>query len=105
MFGAGYAPSNPGEARADLTLEQILDVVAGIAKIAGEGGYREPILGAALQALPPGKSADQRRPAEPIEPAAAADAALGRRAWEHTVVRRSTELRTMLPLGDRRKGL
>jgi AcrR family transcriptional regulator len=67
VFGAGYArvlnASRPllraaqdsGEIRADLTLEQILDMVAAIAKIPGDAGYREPILSAALDALPPRK--------------------------------------------------
>ena len=35
----------------DLTLEQILDMVAAIAKIPGTTSYRAPILQAALQAL------------------------------------------------------
>jgi len=34
-------------------LEQILDMVAAIAKIPGDAGYREPILGASLAALRP----------------------------------------------------
>ncbi len=63
VFGAGYArvldASRPllrpaqesGEIRADLTLEQILDMVAAIAKIPGDAGYREPILRTALDAL------------------------------------------------------
>jgi AcrR family transcriptional regulator len=65
VFGAGRArvldASRPllraaqdsGEVRADLTLEQILDMVAAIAKIPGAAGYREPILHAALDALRP----------------------------------------------------
>jgi AcrR family transcriptional regulator len=65
VFGAGYArvlsASRPllraaqrsGEIRTDLTLEQILDMVAAVAKIPGDAGYREPILRAALDALRP----------------------------------------------------
>jgi AcrR family transcriptional regulator len=65
VFGAGYArvlnASRPllraaqqsGEIRTDLTLEQILDMVAAIAKIPGDTGYREPILRATLDALRP----------------------------------------------------
>ncbi len=65
VFGAGLArvlnASRPllraaqdaGEVRTDLTLEQILDMVAAIAKIPGDAGYREPILRAALDALRP----------------------------------------------------
>ena len=44
-----------GEIRADLTLEQILDMVAAIAKIPGDADYREPILRTALDALRPAK--------------------------------------------------
>lgn len=33
-----------GEVRAELTLEQILDMVGAIAQIPGDPGYREPIL-------------------------------------------------------------
>ncbi len=67
VFGAGYArvlnAGRPlldaglqsGEIRTDLTLEQILDMVAAIAKIPGDAGYREPILQAALDALGPAK--------------------------------------------------
>ncbi len=63
VFGAGYArvleAGRPllfaaqalGETRSDLTLEQILDMVAAIAKIPGDAGYREPILQAALESL------------------------------------------------------
>ncbi|MHB8660042.1 MAG: TetR/AcrR family transcriptional regulator [Solirubrobacteraceae bacterium] len=63
MFGAGYtrvlnagrplllAASNSGEIQFDLTLEQILDMLAAIAKIPGAASYRAPILQAALQAL------------------------------------------------------
>jgi AcrR family transcriptional regulator len=65
VFGAGLArvlsASRPllraaqetNEIRTDLTLEQILDMVAAIAKIPGDAGYREPILRAALDALRP----------------------------------------------------
>jgi len=67
MFGAGRArvvdASRPllraaqdsGQIRADLTLDQILDMIAAIAKIPGSAGYREPILRAALDALRPAK--------------------------------------------------
>ena len=67
VFGAGYArvlnASRPllhatqqsGEIRTDLTLEQILDMVAAVAKIPGDARYREPILSAALDALGPAK--------------------------------------------------
>ena len=65
VFGAGYtrvlnagrpllrAAQRSGEIRTDLTLEQILDMVAAIAKIPGDTRYREPILRAALDALRP----------------------------------------------------
>jgi AcrR family transcriptional regulator len=65
VFGAGYtrvlnagrpllrAAQRSGEMRTDLTLEQILDMVAAIAKIPGDTRYREPILRAALDALRP----------------------------------------------------
>jgi len=67
VFGAGLArvlnatrplqraAQESGEVRTDLTLEQILDMVAAIAKIPGDAGYREPILRAALDALRPAK--------------------------------------------------
>ncbi|HWF54325.1 MAG TPA: TetR/AcrR family transcriptional regulator [Solirubrobacteraceae bacterium] len=65
VFGTGYArvlgagrplllaAQASGEARRDLTLEQVLDMVAAIAKIPGDASYREPILQAALDALRP----------------------------------------------------
>jgi AcrR family transcriptional regulator len=65
MFGAGYArvlaagrplllaAQASGETRSTLTLEQILDMVAAIAKIPGDTNYREPILQAALDSLGP----------------------------------------------------
>jgi AcrR family transcriptional regulator len=65
VFGTGYArvlgagrplllaAQASGETRSTLTLEQILDMVAAIAKIAGDAGYREPILQAALDSLRP----------------------------------------------------
>jgi AcrR family transcriptional regulator len=65
VFGAGYArvlaagqplllsAQASGETRGDLTLEQILDMVAAIAKIPGDAGYREPILQAVLDSLRP----------------------------------------------------
>jgi AcrR family transcriptional regulator len=42
-----------GEVRADLTLEQILDMVIAVAKIPGDAAYVEPILDAALDGLRP----------------------------------------------------
>jgi AcrR family transcriptional regulator len=60
VFGAGYrrvldagrplllAARASGDTRSALTLEQILDMVAAIAKIPGDAGYREAILQAAL---------------------------------------------------------
>ena len=69
VFGEGYArvleAARPlllaaqasGETRSDLTLEQILDMVAAIAKIPGDSSYREPILQAALDSLRPIKDA------------------------------------------------
>ena len=59
MLGAGQpllrAAQKSGEIRADLTLEQILDMIAAIAKIPGTASYREPILQAALDAFRPAK--------------------------------------------------
>jgi AcrR family transcriptional regulator len=69
VFGTGYArvlqagrplllaAQASGETRSALTLEQILDMVAAIAKIPGDAGYREPILQAALDSLRPIKDA------------------------------------------------
>lgn len=63
VFGAGYtrvlnagrplltAARRSGEVQFDLTLEQILDMLAAVAKIPGTASYRAPILQAALQAL------------------------------------------------------
>lgn len=63
VFGAGYtrvlsagrpllvAARESGEIQVDLTLEQILDMLAAIAKIPGPASYRAPILQAALPAL------------------------------------------------------
>ncbi len=63
VFGAGYkrvidagrplllAAQKSREIRVDLTLEQILSMVAAIAKIPGTTNYRAPILQTALQAL------------------------------------------------------
>jgi AcrR family transcriptional regulator len=65
VFGTGYArvldagrplllaAQASGETRSALTLEQILDMVAAIAKIPGDTSYREPILQAALDSLRP----------------------------------------------------
>jgi AcrR family transcriptional regulator len=69
VFGAGYtrvlgaglplllAAQGSGETRSTLTLEQILDMVAAIAKIPGDAGYRAPILEAALDSLRPTNTA------------------------------------------------
>jgi len=69
VFGAGYkrvidagrplllAAQKSHEIRVELTLEQILDMVAAIAKIPGTASYRTPILQAALQALRTSKDA------------------------------------------------
>ncbi len=63
VFGTGYtrvlaagrplllAAHESGEIRDGLTTEQILDMIAAIAKIPGADNYREPILDAALSAL------------------------------------------------------
>jgi AcrR family transcriptional regulator len=65
VFGAGrprvvaagcpllVAAQDAHEIRADVTLDQILDMVAAIAKIPGDPGYLEPILDAALDGLQP----------------------------------------------------
>ena len=47
------AAQRAGEVRADLTLEQVLDMVIAIATIRGDRGYVDPILGAALDGLRP----------------------------------------------------
>jgi AcrR family transcriptional regulator len=69
VFGAGYArvldaggplllaARKSGEIRGDLTLAQILDMVAAIAKIPADTSYREPILQAAIDSLRPIKDA------------------------------------------------
>ena len=49
------AAQHTGEVRAELTLEQILDLIVAIATIHGDTGYTGPILQAALDGL-----ADQR---------------------------------------------
>ena len=57
VFAAGVpllkAAQGAGEIRADLSLEQILELVIAVAKIPGEPAYLEPILGAALDGLRP----------------------------------------------------
>ena len=57
MLDAGrpllLAAQQSGQARADLTLEQILDLLGAIAQIPGKASYRDPILDAALDALRP----------------------------------------------------
>ncbi len=67
VFGAGLArvldagrpllraARGSGDIQTDLSLEQILDMIAAIAKIPGDTAYREPILRAALAALRPSK--------------------------------------------------
>lgn len=45
------AAQRSGEIRGDLTLEQVLDMVAAVAAIPGDPGYLEPILRAALDGL------------------------------------------------------
>ena len=69
VFGTGYtrvldagrplllAAQASRETRSDLTLEQILDMIAAIAKIPGDASYREPILQAALDSLRPTRHA------------------------------------------------
>lgn len=47
------AAQDAGEIRAELTLEQILDMVVAIAKIQADSSYLEPILQAALDGLRP----------------------------------------------------
>ena len=47
------AAQEAGEIRADLTLEQILDLVIAVTAIRGDAGYVEPILQAALDGLRP----------------------------------------------------
>jgi AcrR family transcriptional regulator len=42
-----------GEVRADLTLEQVLDLVIAVARIGDDAGYREPILQTVLDGLAP----------------------------------------------------
>jgi AcrR family transcriptional regulator len=47
------AAQHAGEVRADLTLEQILDMIVAIATIHGDAGYTGPILQAVLDGLRP----------------------------------------------------
>jgi hypothetical protein len=47
------AAQQAGEIRADLTLEQVLDMVIAITTIRGDRGYVDPILQAALDGLRP----------------------------------------------------
>ena len=56
------AAQRAGEVRADLTLEQILDMIVAIATIHGDTGYTGPILQAALDGLRPPAGA---KPADP----------------------------------------
>ena len=69
VFGAGrprvlaagrpllVAAQDAHEVRGDLTLDQILDMVAAIAKIPGVPGYPDPILDTALDGLRPARMA------------------------------------------------
>lgn len=50
------AAQNAGETPPDLSLEQLLDMVAAIAKIPGDESYREPILRTALRSLRPSRN-------------------------------------------------
>ena len=50
------AAQEAGAIRADLTLEQILDMVIAIARIPGDASYVEPILASALDGLRPAAS-------------------------------------------------
>jgi AcrR family transcriptional regulator len=52
------AAQQAGEVRADLTLEQILDMIVAIATIHGDTGYTVPILRAALDGLRPPADAE-----------------------------------------------
>lgn len=52
------AAQQAGEVRADLTLEQILDMIVAIAAIHGDTGYTAPILQAALDGLRPPADAE-----------------------------------------------
>jgi hypothetical protein len=47
------AAQRASEVRADLTLEQILDMIVAIATIHGDADYTEPILQTALDGLRP----------------------------------------------------
>jgi AcrR family transcriptional regulator len=49
------AAHESGELRNDLSLEQVLALIASIANIPGDSTYRQPILDAALDALRPGQ--------------------------------------------------
>jgi hypothetical protein len=50
------AAQQSGEVRADLTIEQVLDMVAAIANIPGDPAYREPIIQSVLDGLRPAGS-------------------------------------------------
>jgi AcrR family transcriptional regulator len=75
VFGAGRprvlaagqplltAAQHSHEVREDLTLDQILDMVAAIAKIQAEPSYLEPILHTALDGLHPGPTSSPHRTA------------------------------------------
>ena len=58
MLAAGRpllaAAQHANQVRADLTLDQILDMVVAIAKIQGDAAYLEPMLGIVLDGLQPG---------------------------------------------------
>jgi AcrR family transcriptional regulator len=56
------AAQGAGQAREDLTLEQVLEAVVAIARIDGDAAYVEPILGALLDGLrPPAGDGPDRR--------------------------------------------
>ena len=54
------AAQQAGEVRADLTLEQILDMIVAIGAIHGDAGYTGPILQAVLDGLRPPADAQRR---------------------------------------------
>lgn len=50
------AAQHAGEARDDLTIEQVLDLIHAVSMINGDAGYLEPVLQAALDGLRPRQS-------------------------------------------------
>ncbi|GJG86763.1 TetR family transcriptional regulator [Gemmatimonadetes bacterium T265] len=59
------AARQAGAVRRDLTLEQVLDLLVAVARIAGDGGYVEPILQTALDGLRPPADAELAPPPGP----------------------------------------